>query len=108
MERNRGARNTDPFTSHVASMRSPTVRARDRVLVLCEHYRFPRGLTDFELAEHLGRQQTSVGKRRGELRDDGLICATRITRPTPSGSQAIVWAITLDGERLARIFIKGD
>jgi hypothetical protein len=92
-----GARNTDPDTSHAAAERTPSIRRRDRRLVLCEHGRCPNGLTDFELAEHLNRQQTSVGKGRGELRDLGLIYDTGLRRPAPSGAGAIVWALTDDG-----------
>jgi hypothetical protein len=57
----------------------------------------PDGLTDFELADIMGRQQTSAGKRRGELRDIGLVSDTGYRRPAPSGSMAIVWAITRQG-----------
>jgi hypothetical protein len=57
------------------------------------------GLTDFELAARLSRQQTSSGKRRGELRDLGLVADTGRRRPAPSGSAAIVWAITPLGLR---------
>jgi len=45
--------------------------------------------TDFEIAKGLGKQQTSVGKRRLELKcvDTGL------RRPAPSGSPAVVWRL---------------
>ncbi len=94
------ARNTDPDTSHDAAKAHPNIRARDRMLTLREHLRHPDGLTDFELAANLGRQQTSLGKRRGELRDAGLIYDTGIRRPAPSGSPAIVWALTDEGRKL--------
>lgn len=88
-----GARNSDPETSHRAAARDPDRKMRDRTAVLRAHYEHPDGLTDFELAEIVGRQQTSAGKRRGELRDMGLIEATELRRPAPSGSPAIVWRI---------------
>ncbi len=46
-------------------------------------------MTDFQLAERLGGQQTSLGKRRLELKcvDTGL------RRPSPSGSPAVVWRL---------------
>ena len=72
-------------------------RHTDRALVLDAHQQHPGGLTDFELAELLGRQQTSVGKRRGELVNAGLIIATTRRRKSPSGSPAIVWQITPAG-----------
>ena len=95
-----GARNTDPETSHLAAEAHPAIRAHDRRLVLRAHAERPNGLTDFELGALVGRQQTSAGKRRGELRDAGLIEATDARRLAPSGSPAIVWRITLAG-RLA-------
>jgi len=96
-----GARHTDPDTSHEAAKAWPKERARDRRAVLLLHAKRPNGLTDFELAEIMGRQQTSVGKRRGELRDAGFIYDTGFRRPAPSGSPAIVWAITTAGHKLA-------
>jgi hypothetical protein len=98
----RGARASDPYTSHLAARRTPILRSRDRMLVLYEHAKYSKtGLTDFELAANLNRQQTSVGKRRGELRDLGLIHATSLRRLAPSGSAAIVWALTFKG----RVFL---
>lgn len=94
-----GARPSDPRTSHAAARRTPSIRSHDRLLVLHEHGRHPNGLTDFELAANLDRQQTSVGKRRGELRDLGLVYDTGITRPAPSTAPAIVWALTKLGHR---------
>lgn len=91
------ARNTDPQTSHQASARNPGGRAGDCRAVLLAHSKHPDGLTDFELAGVVHRQQTSAGKRRGELRDLGLIASTDVRRPAPSGSPAIVWKITDSG-----------
>lgn len=88
-----GARNSDPETSHRAAARDPQRKAKDRAKVWAAHLANPDGLTDFELADIVGRQQTSAGKRRGELRDLGLIEATELRRPAPSGSPAIVWRI---------------
>jgi hypothetical protein len=94
------ARATDPWTSQDAALGS---KANDLRLVLAAHARHPHGLTDFELAELVHRQQTSAGKRRGELRDDGLIEATADARPAPSGKRAIVWRITPSGLALYRL-----
>ncbi len=102
-----GARRSDPDTSHAAADRPSLGLRLDRQLVLATHYAHPGGLTDFELASHLSRQQTSVGKRRGELRDLGLIRDSGQKWPAPSGSPAIVWQITSSGievmERVVRI-----
>jgi hypothetical protein len=77
------------------------LREIDRVRVLFMHYAFPSGLTDFELGGLVGRQQTSAGKRRGELRDEGYIEATNERRKAPSGASAIVWRITPYGKTFA-------
>jgi hypothetical protein len=91
------ARASDPETSHQAARDNPLHKAADRRRVLLIHAQHPAGLTDFELAELCAGQQTSLGKRRGELRDAGLIVNAGIRRPAPSGSLAIVWKITPRG-----------
>jgi hypothetical protein len=93
------ARKSDPDTSWLAALRNPGGKATDRVHALALHYANPHGLTDFELGDKMGRQQTSAGKRRGELRDYGLIEATVERRNAPSGSPATVWVITELGRR---------
>lgn len=94
-----GYRATDPETSVLAAKRDPKRRANDRIAVLQMHAQNPaRGLTDFELADAMGRAQTSVGKRRGELCAAGLIEKTKLRRFAPSGSLAIVWMITEAGK----------
>lgn len=93
-----GARNTDPDTSHIAAAR---LRAHDRRQALLVHAKHPDGLTDFELGVLMHRQQTSAGKRRGELRDLGLIVDAEHRRLAPSGSPAIVWRITDMGMLIA-------
>lgn len=93
-----GARTTDPDTSVKAANRRTGDRKTDRRMALMYHYHCrDTGLTDFELAVYMNRQQTSAGKRRGELRDNALIAATEERRPAPSGSLAIVWKITEAG-----------
>jgi hypothetical protein len=91
------ARNTDPVTSHLAAARNPSGRITMRMRALIAHGQNRAGLTDYELAAILGAQQNSVGKRRGELCEERYIEKTEMTRPAPSGSQAIVWRITLLG-----------
>lgn len=95
------ARATDPVTSHQAADRHPVLRGADRRNALMLHATHPEGLTDFELADLMARQQTSAGKRRGELRDIGLVAMTAVRRPAPSGSPAVVWTITDQGRRVA-------
>jgi len=86
------ARATDPDTSHEAARDAAPTAQTNRALALRILRDYPGGLTDFELAEITGLQQTSIGKRRGELRDAGLVYDTGRRRPSPSGSRAIVWA----------------
>lgn len=95
------ARASDPHTSWEAALSFVDGKKKDRKDVLLLHYMNPQGLTDFDLAAILERQQTSVGKRRGELRDMGLIKSTHLTRPAPSGASAIVWQITDLGKAIA-------
>ncbi len=71
--------------------------SKGRLAALAGHVQRPDGLTDFELADLIGSQQTSAGKRRGELAHAGLIIATTDRRPSPSGAPAIVWRLTPSG-----------
>src|SRR4051812_33799160 len=87
------SRASDPQTSHQAAEAHQLTRTHDRMAVLLAHVAHPNGLTDFELAEIVGRQQTSAGKRRGELRDLGMIEQTDERRASPSGSTATVWRV---------------
>lgn len=87
----RMARRTDPDTSHAAALDVIPHASHDRRLALGVLRSHPDGLTDFELADLTGIQQTSIGKRRGELRDAGLVRDSGRRRPAPSGSMAIVW-----------------
>lgn len=99
-----GTRTTDPVTSHEAEAKVRPHASHGRRLVLAALALRPA--TDFELAEATGWQQTSIGKRRGECVALGWVEAftapdgTKCKRPSPSGSPAIVWAITQAG-RLA-------
>lgn len=85
-------RHADPDTSRAAAaMVSPHVsHGRQVVLNLLGLH---GSLTDFQLADYSGWQQTSIGKRRGELVALGLVQATPERRPTPSGARAIVWTL---------------
>jgi hypothetical protein len=88
----RAARVTDPDTSHAAAADASGNAATHRARALRElRAVYPDGLTDFELAARLNLQQTSIGKRRGELRDAGLVEDSGTRRPAPSGSASIVW-----------------
>jgi hypothetical protein len=100
------ARNTDPDTSHDAAEVAGTRASKGRILVLKELSGRP--LTDLELSDLTGWQHNSIGKRRTECRDAGLVEACRtpegvkMKRPTPAGAMATVWRITEAG----RAFLK--
>lgn len=86
------ARKSDPDTSHQAA-RDATPRAgthRARALVELRAAG-ENGLTDFELSARTGIAQTSIGVRRKELVDAGLVKDSGKRRSAPSGSAAIVW-----------------
>lgn len=90
------ARTTDPWTSHEAARRAKPKAETNRALALkALRAAGPAGLTDFQLAEVTGVQQTSIGKRRGELVKAGLVeKVPGVRRPSPSGSPAQVWRAT--------------
>lgn len=94
-------RASDPETSRdaaaLASLTAPTVRQRALAALRAAG---ADGLTDFELAEIVGRQQTSAGVRRKELERAGLVVVLLgadgrpVRRSTPSGATALVWIAT--------------
>jgi hypothetical protein len=94
-------RTADPDTSRKAAARAISRGSEDRRAALQSHRDHPAGLTDFELGDLIGRQQTSAGKRRGELRDLSLVRDSGARRASPSGSSAIVWQITEAGKEAA-------
>jgi DNA-binding transcriptional ArsR family regulator len=88
-----GVRATDPVTSREAAAANKPKAPGHRALALSVLRSHPGGLTDFELSDLTGLAQTSVGKRRGELRDAGLVADSGKRRPSPSGCAAIVWKV---------------
>ncbi len=95
---------TDPDTSRLAVVDAIGKMATNRRLVLdCLHWAGDDGMTDFELEARTGVAQTSIGKRRGELRDAGYVRRAvdvdgkGMSRPAPSGSAAAVWVLTAKG-----------
>jgi transcription initiation factor IIE alpha subunit len=96
-------RRTDPETSYDAAVDASKNVGNHRVIALqtlLEH----GAMTDFELAEKTGLQQTSIGKRRKDCQDIGLVDyfivdGEKQRRKTPSGSSAYVWQITELGKK---------
>lgn len=88
-------RTTDPATSREAAKRAaPNAETHRGLALRTLRAAGPGGMTDFELAALVGIQQTSIGKRRGELVKQGLVVNAGFTRPSPSGSPATVWRAT--------------
>lgn len=97
-------RPSDGHTSQDAAMSFTVERlSAARLTVLTAIVNAGRnGLTDFELEGRTGGKQTSHGKRRGELRDHGLVEWSGLTRPSDTGTQAKVWRVTDLGIRVWR------
>lgn len=96
----RGARNTDPDTSLEAAQ-SITDEARRDVYARIIRIIFEHGpQTDWQLGQRLGLLATSAGKRRGEMRDMGLVVRTEFRGPTATGpKKGWRWALTDAGSR---------
>ena len=96
------ARNNDYETSHAAAVDASFRASEHRLLALRTLNRFGP-LTDYELSARTGLQQNSIGKRRKDCQDAGLVdvyCnanGEKVKRPAPSGSKALVWTITAEG-----------
>jgi len=100
------ARKEDPETSHDAANDAKRFSKGNRLLAL-NALNDHGALTDFELAHVTGLQQNSIGKRRGECCAVGFVEKREefgevVKRPAPSGSNAIVWAITEKGKAFLR------
>ena len=99
------ARATDPDTAHDAALTAANAdhRAVYAAILAALHEHGP--LTDYHLSLHVARRtgapilRTSVGKRRGELRDMGLICNSGHRAKTDTNTTAIRWALTPAGEQ---------
>jgi len=100
-------RRNDLYTSHEAardaSANAPNHRLR-ALYALSGH----GPMTDYELAEKTGLQQNSIGKRRKDCQDIGLVDffmldGEKERRKTPSGSSAYVWQITELGKKFLEV-----
>lgn len=87
-------RSTDPESSRWAAVGNLPRRPTDKRNVIAELVKAgDQGMTDFELAHALGKQQTSIGKRRGELVEAKMVEWAGTWRKAPSGARARVWRI---------------
>lgn len=99
------ARATDDSSAHdAAEAHSLAKLTHDQTLFLLTHADHPDGLTDFEVAALVGKEQTAIGPRRPALMRAGLIERTddkRLARPGVSTAMARVWRITPAGIEVA-------
>lgn len=101
------ARITDPDTAHQAAWTATNTDHRTvyTAILAAVHEHGP--LTDYHLSLHVTRRtgtpilRTSVGKRRGDLRDMGLMCNSGYRAKTDTNTTAIRWALTPAGETAA-------
>lgn len=95
------ARLTDPETSHMAAQDAKFSASKGRrAALLSLFHNGPQ--TDYELADATGKQQNSIGKRRGDCVAAHLVTqyevdGVKVRRPAPSGSMAQVWSLTEKG-----------
>ena len=101
------ARNNDPETSHEAAANASFRASANKLLAMRTLDRYG-ALTDYELAARTGLQQNSIGKRRKDCQDAGMVerlldaDGNSIKRPAPSGSKALVWTLTEKGRLYLR------
>ena len=98
------ARNTDPITSHQAARAQTPAKVRSEHRLVLELLRW-EPLTDFDLAERASQtlqrkvKSVSIGKRRGELRDLGLVADSGLKGRSDTGSAAVRWCLTDAGHK---------
>jgi hypothetical protein len=95
-------RNSDPITSFEAARDASFKASAHRIKAMEALLRYG-AMTDFELADATRLQQNSIGKRRKDCQDAGLVEQLKdedglaVKRKTPSGSNALVWTLTKEG-----------
>ena len=97
LEKKTAYRKTDPVTSQLAAQSQTKQKyTHDMARVYQCHLEHPEGLTDWELAQHLGMEKSTAGKRRGDLckvENGAVIEQTSERRQTDRKRPAIVWRI---------------
>ena len=97
------ARPSDPDTAHEAAAAVTDVQRRNVYRAVLEALVEHGPSTDHDLARYVAGKlghpigQTSVGVRRGELRNAGLVADSGHKGRTPTGAKAIRWALTPAG-----------
>lgn len=93
------ARNTDPYTSHLAA--SQIMDATTLQIRIIQCFDASQGMNDDELFACYKRMwgvsfpatEASIRSRRAELRDRGVITDTGRTRRNKNGNKSIIWDI---------------
>lgn len=97
-------RTTDPITSHQAARSQTPAKVRSEHRLVLELLRW-EPLTDFDLAERASQtlqrkvKSVSIGKRRGELRDLGLVADSGLKGRSDTGFAAVRWCLTDAGHK---------
>lgn len=92
------ARLTDPITSLEAALSVERGKAREDYARVLDLLAAHGPLSDFDLARMTGTKQTSIGKRRGELRDAGLVVEHDRAGVSDTGSPCLRWALAAKEE----------
>ena len=108
-------RDGQPETARLAALDNYFRSGGQRLRVLGALYaQGEHGATDFELwqacqgGEGAPKYPHVAGTRRKELCDKGLACETAERRPTDTGSLAVVWRISEQGEWMFRRLMRGE
>lgn len=88
----RRARRTDPATSKEAARRAHGLAHEHRQRILSALADGTARTAD-EIAPLVGLDRHQVGRRLGEMRDDGYIVVADETRQTPRGRAAQCWKL---------------
>jgi len=91
------ARNTDPFTSHLAAESERDVTATQSYILRC--LKRPRPDHELVLAYRAYKtapyaSESGIRSRRSELVELGMVCDSGKRTNTASGRTAIVWEVT--------------
>ena len=92
----------DPETSYAAAAMA-AITSNEHCILALRTLRDYGPCTDYELSAITNLQQNSIGKRRGDCRDVGLVSilydadANKVKRPAPSGAKCLVWTLTMKG-----------
>jgi hypothetical protein len=100
-----GARHTDPDTAHNAYATLQHLSDKQRLVMRLLGTYGP--LTDDGLSERAAQHgvnmiPTSIGKRRRELEESGLVINSGDRAPTRRGVSAILWTLTAAGRESIR------